>query len=494
MLKPAIQRHRAPYAGGAAMLLFLLSAGCDQAKTADDYIKSAQTHRAAGNISAAIIDLKNALQKDPKNSAGRLLLAQYYLDLPDPISAEAELLRARQDGAEATSIAKPLARAELQMGKPEAALREADQAAGVPPALGAGLDAVKADAYMALGQAENAKQALDAGAKLDAHSVDILASMARYALVTGDLASARKQLSEAQLQDPGSTTLDDLDGTIAFAGQDFAASEAAYKKMMTAAPWSLVARLGLARAQIANRHQQDAITNLAVVLKAAPNAASANYLRALAAYQEGDYAIAQTHIQRSLNASKDSPPTLLLAGATSYALHQYEQANAYLSQYIYLVPQNVQARKLLGAAQLALGRSADAVKTLSPAADKSSEDAQLLTLIGTAAARAGDLAAANRYFGKALEQQPENSALRTDLGITQMALGQTDAGIEALEEASRQDPNNVQADTALFISYFRQKEYDKALAVAERLKSAHRDQPGGFDFAGAVQLAKADEA
>jgi putative PEP-CTERM system TPR-repeat lipoprotein len=380
------------------------------------------------------------------------------------------------------------------MGKPEAALRETDLAAGVPPALGAGLDAVKADAYMALGQVENAKQALDAGAKLDAHSVDILASMARYALVTGDLASARKQLSEAQQQDPGSTTLDDLEGTIAFARQDFAASEGAYKKMMTAAPWSLVARLGLARAQIADRHQQDAIPNLAVVLKAAPNAASANYLRALAAFQENDFTTAQTHIQRSLNVAKDSPPTLLLAGATSYALHQYEQANAYLSQYIYLVPQNVQARKLLGAAQLALGRSADAVKTLTPAADKASEDAQLLALIGTASARTGDLVAANRYFGKALEQQPGNAALRTEMGITQMALGQTDAGVTALEEASREDPKAVRADTALFINYLREKEYDKALAVAERIKSTHPDQPAGFDFAGAVQLAKADDA
>ena len=366
MFRSIIQYRRSAIARRAALSLFLLATGCNQAKTADEFIKSAQSHRAAGAISAAIIDLKNALQQEPKNTSARLLLGQYYLDLPDPVSAEAELLRARQDGAGNPSVAYPLARAELQMGRPERALHEADLSDEVPPALGASLMAVKADAYLALGQAANANQALDAGAKLDERSVDILAAMARYALLKGDVATARQRLAEAEKQDPKSAALLDLEGGIDFTQQDFAASVDAYKRLLAMAPWSLTARLGLARAQIADRHPQDAVANLAVVLKAVPNALAGNYLRALAAYQEKDYATAQTHIQRALNASKDSAPTLLLAGATSYALRQYEQANAYLSQYIYLVPQNVQARKLLASAQLALGRSADAVKTRSP--------------------------------------------------------------------------------------------------------------------------------
>jgi putative PEP-CTERM system TPR-repeat lipoprotein len=493
MFRSFIQYRRSALAGCAILSLFLFAAGCNQAKTADEFIKSAQSHRAASDISAAIIDLKNALQQEPKNTSARLLLGRYYLDLPDPVSAEAELLRARQDGAAKPSIAYPLARAELQMGRPERALREADVSDEIPPALGASLMAVKADAYMALGQATNASQALESGAKLDGNSVDILAATARYALLKGDVATARQRLAEAEKQDPKNAALLDLEGGINFTQQDFAASADAYKRLLATAPWSLVGRLGLARAQIADRHPQDAMANLAVVLKAAPNAPAANYLRALAAYQAKDYATAQTHIQRALNASKDSAPTLLLAGATSYALHQYEQANAYLTQYVYLVPQNVQARKLLASAQLALGRSADAVKTLSPAADSSSEDVQLLALIGTAAARTGDLAGANRYFGKALEQQPGNSAVRAELGITEMALGQTDAAIAALEEATRQDPAAIRPEVALFISFIRQKDYDKALEVAKHLKESHPDQATGFDFAGAAYLAKGDE-
>src|SRR5215469_4134583 len=100
MLRPIRQQSLALACCAVAALVFLALAGCDQAKTADDYIKSAQEQRAAGDISSAIADLKNALQQDPKNLPARVLLAQYYLDLPDPIGAEAALRRAREDGAD----------------------------------------------------------------------------------------------------------------------------------------------------------------------------------------------------------------------------------------------------------------------------------------------------------------------------------------------------------------------------------------------------------
>ena len=68
------------------MLLATLVA-CDQGKSNGDQLKNAQASRDKGDISTAITEVKNALQKDPKNLEARLLLAQYYLDLPDPVAA-----------------------------------------------------------------------------------------------------------------------------------------------------------------------------------------------------------------------------------------------------------------------------------------------------------------------------------------------------------------------------------------------------------------------
>jgi len=491
-MMPTLKKCR--LGASAVAMLFLCMAlltGCND-KTAAEYIQDAQKHRAAGNISAGIIDLKNALQQEPKNLTARILLARFYLDLPDSASAESELLHARQDGADAISTAVPLAQAELLLGKPELALKETDVGNAPSPEANASLMAARGQALMALGRMSDASDALEAGLKSDPHSVDVLSAMVRYALVKNDLPTARDRLAEAEKQDPKNPTLFSLSGAIDFGAGDFAASEKAFQNMLKAAPWSLAARVGIARAQIAEGRPKDADPNLEIVLKAAPNDPNTHYLRALAAFREADYVTAQTHIQRALSTTKSFPQALLLGGAISYALRQFEQANTYLTQYVYLIPNNVQALKMLAAVQMASGRAADAVKTLSPSVAGGTEDAQLLAMIGAASARSGDLTSASRYLAKAVSKQPDNATLRTQLGVAEVALGQTDVGIEDLQKAGQQDPNALRPELALFSAYMRNKLYDKALEVGERVEKSHPTLALGFDLAGFAYVAKGD--
>src|SRR4029077_8023838 len=86
-----------------------------------------------------------------KNVVARVLLARLYLDLPDPSGAEAELLRARQDGADASVVAKPLAEAELMLGKPQLAMKETEIADTAPAELKASLLAVRGSVVGATG-------------------------------------------------------------------------------------------------------------------------------------------------------------------------------------------------------------------------------------------------------------------------------------------------------------------------------------------------------
>lgn len=476
----------------AVILSLMLVAGCNK-KSVDDYIHSAQTHREAGDIAAAIIDLKNALQLEPKNQAARLLLARFYLDIPDPNSAQGELLHAKQDGVDASAIAVPLAEADLLLGRPNDALKETDLPTATSPEPKASLLGMSAQALMALGKKDEARQALDAGYKENPHSVVVLTAMVRYALATRDIETAKKRLAEAQKEDPKSATLFSLQGDIAFGTSDYPAAEEAYQHMLAAARWSLAARIGQARAQIAQNKQKEADATISFVLKAAPNDPLANYVGAVVAYREGHYGDAQTRIQRTLSGSRNFAPAILLAGATSYALKQYEQANTSLSQYIYLAPQNLAARKLLAATQAALGHSADAVKTLLPAVNQTTDDPQLLAMIGEASARSGDLAAADRYLAQAVDRQPDNVNLRTQLGVTRVALGQTDAGIDDLEHAAQQDPTAIPPESALFLTYMKNKEFDKALAVGQRLVKAHPKEPIGYDYTGLVLLAQGND-
>ena len=314
------------------MLVAAVLSACS--KSADEDIGRAQALLDAGNIPAAVVELKNALQKEPKNLKARILLAQSYLDMSDAASAEAQLLHARADGADAALVAKPLAEAELRLGKFDKALSESEFPANASPALKASLYSVRAMAYLGQGKAAAADEAFAAGLKEDPHSVDVLAAMIQSALARHDLATARERLSQALIEAPTSMRVITLKGAVAFANSNFTEAEEAFAQVAKAQPWNLGARTSVAQAQIAEGKLKEADANLAIVLKASPKAPGPNYLRALTAFQAHDYTTANTYIQNVLGANAAYAPALLLAGATSYALNQFEQANAYLTQYV----------------------------------------------------------------------------------------------------------------------------------------------------------------
>ena len=76
------------------MALLIASSACDD-PGAEAYIQRAEAYRQKGEISASIIELKNALQQEPRNARARYLLGRNYLAIRDLASAEKELLRAR---------------------------------------------------------------------------------------------------------------------------------------------------------------------------------------------------------------------------------------------------------------------------------------------------------------------------------------------------------------------------------------------------------------
>jgi putative PEP-CTERM system TPR-repeat lipoprotein len=491
--KPSARRNRSRIVTVfvVAMSVAMLGA-CSKGKTVAEYIATGKTQRDGGNYPAAIISFKNALQQEPKNQTARALLAQTYLDMSNGAEAEAELTRAKQEGADPAAIEEPVAEADLLQGRPEKVLTETDPPPGASSAVRAGLLSLRGRALTSLGRMDEARAALDLGLQADPHSAEVLAAMAMYSAAQRDMATARDRVAAAEKESPKDMKLVALQGAVDFAAGEFAESEQSYQRVVTAQAWNLSARLGLARAQIGAGKLQEANATLAIILKSASKDPNTNYLRALAAYRGKDYANALSYSETTLGLSKDYVPALLIAGGAAYGLDRFEQANSYLNRYLFRVPDNVQARKLLAAVQMRMGRPADAVKTLSPAVDKSDGDAQLLAMIGTAAVRSGDLAGANRYLSEAVKQQPDNAALRTELGVTEISLGQTDTGIDELEKAAQQDPNALGPDVALILTHLRSKDYDKALDVAERMQKNRPDDPIGYDYAGVIEILKGD--
>ena len=80
----------------AVLLLFGCDAGGGQTST--EHTNRAQSHLDEGEHRAALIELKNALLKNPDNTQARLLMGQLHVTLGDGASAEKELLHASELG------------------------------------------------------------------------------------------------------------------------------------------------------------------------------------------------------------------------------------------------------------------------------------------------------------------------------------------------------------------------------------------------------------
>jgi putative PEP-CTERM system TPR-repeat lipoprotein len=486
---------RLQLAAPAALLALVPLAACDPrgGASVEQLVKKAQEQRAAGNVRASIIELKNALQKEPNNAAARLALGQNFVDIGDVASAEIELKRARELGADAARVAVLLGEAKGLQGRWDQVLKDV----AVPETGAAAAKAVilelRGRAHLALGQRVQAEEAFKAALSHDDKYVEAMVGLARIAAATSKSEVAADYLQKAASLQPDNAKLLDLQGDLALAKKDFEAAENAYKQILKSHKDDLIAlnaQLGASRAQIAGGKQKDAIARLTQVLKMAPKHPEANFLRALAAYQGKDYQTAKTHAEVALASAPNHRQSLFLAGASNYALGQDETALRYLTSFVNAVPDSVEGRKLLAALQLRMGEPAKASRTLQAAR---TQDAQMLAMAGAAAARAGDPGAAKSALERAVAAEPNDARTRTQLGLARISLGEVDEGIKDLEAGAQLDPGSV-AEIPLAAKYLQEKSFDKALESAKRIQEKQPQRAVGYNIAGLALLGKNDVA
>ena len=386
---------------GAIVLLTGVLVACDRSINVDEVIDRAAVLYESGAHRASVIELKNAVREDPANARARQLLGENYIELGDANSAEKELRRALDLGVDAAVLAVPLARVMLLQGRYEDALDAAEAAAAPAGSARAAVLVVRGRAYGSLADLDAAEAAFRAALNEDRSSVDAHVGLARTALQQADFAHATVVLEDAMQLAPDGPSVIELAGDLSYSQGDYAASEVAFVTLVNAAPDDPFYRARLVQALMAQSKNTQAIAHLDTILKDSPSYPLANYMRAIIAYEAGDYRSAKLHGERALAAIPDHRPSQLLAGAASFAEGQHEQARSYLQDYVTAVPEDQQARRLLGEVQLRLGDASQAVITLSPIVAGTEGDAQLLTMIGSAALETQDLQAGRTYFDDA---------------------------------------------------------------------------------------------
>src|SRR5438552_14664258 len=149
----------------ALITLSLASTGCSRNESAVELLQDAKQRYEKGDINAAIIQLKNLLENDPKNSEARFLLGRASNNVRVPILTEKELRKALELGFDRTAVAPELARSLLAQGQFQKVLDQVMSGINVKTAETSEFRTIEGDAQLGLGHIKNAQSAYDQALK-----------------------------------------------------------------------------------------------------------------------------------------------------------------------------------------------------------------------------------------------------------------------------------------------------------------------------------------
>jgi len=474
----------------SALLVSLLLVACGDKPEA--MISSAKDYLAKNDNKAAVIQIKNALQKNPDLPEARYLLGKTLLETGDAAGAETELRKALTLNYPQEQTIPLLATALLAQGQAQKVIAEFGKTSLTDKTAQAALLTNLASAYAALGRADSAQASLTAA----------LASAPDYAAAR--LIQARQKGGQRDFDGALAITDDVIAKTplnfeawklkgdlLRYAKNLPTEALAAYRKSIDIRPDFLAGQTAVITLLLQQNNLPDAASQLEQLKKLAPNHPQTKFLQANLAYQQKDMKAARELAQQVLKVAPNNVQGLQLAGAIELQLNSPVQAEVFLTKALQAAPGLPLARRLLVMTYLRSGQATKALDTLKPGLAGDNVDPALYALAGEVFLQNNDVKRAEEYFTKATQLDPKNARNRTSLALTHMVSGQVDSAFEELQDISASD-SGVTADLALISSHLRRQELDKALKAIDQLEKKQANKPLAANLRGRVLLAKQD--
>lgn len=462
------------------------------ASESDAYLHDARTYLDRGEVSAAIIQLKNALLTDPDNAEARLVLGKTYLRQKDGLSAEKELRQAQKLGVVREDVLLPWGRALLLSGQNDTLLQNVTREEGDSEALQTAILLLQGQAYLASGKPAMADEKFTAALERQPGQAEALVGLARIAYQNQERDRAAGLVRQAIASSPDHADAWVLNGELLrLAGQPREAITA-FSKAIKFDPDNVHARVGRAAVHLGLNESAQAGADIDWLEKNRPGLYLTRYLKALHLYRQQQLEPAYASVQHAIKQAPAHLPSHLLAGTIAYQQGQLNLAEHQLRSYWSAAPGNPQAAKLLAATYLKLKQPARAIEVLQAGLPSASDDAQYLSLLGGAYLGQGDATRGMEYLEQAAALAPDEAGIHTQLAIAQLSQGDTEQGISELQSAVDLDQGLVQADLLLVMAHLNRRNFDRALVASDALARKMPDSPVPLNLKGAAMLGKED--
>ena len=477
-----------------ALMLCTGLIACTRFYSADKFVEEAKSYIAKGDDKSALIQLKNALQKDPQHKEARILMGNIYLETEDGTSAENEFRKALSAGASKEQIHTKLAKSLLLEGKFKKLIEETE-ANGAP--ISAEILAMRGDAFLGLRDKDQAKIAFDQALKSEPNNSAALIGLARLSLADNDLTTAKDYVNQATSANPKDHKAWLFKGQLAAAQSDTTGAMTAFDTALQLHPADIAAHLEKANLEIKLKKFTEAQADIKAATDLRPQNLNAIFAQAVLYMSQEKNQEALTALAPILKNAPNYLPAVLLSGVANFALGSTKQSEVILSKYLQEVPDNLYAQKLLAQSQLKNGKPKLALESVEKILSTGEvKDAQLLGLAGEAALAAKEFNKANSYFESAAAATPQNSAYLTQMAISKLNMGNTGAAISELEKAISQGDKttSLKSGVILAMTYANNNQYDQALSTLQSIEKQQAPNPLLHNLKGYIYLKKNDVA
>jgi cellulose synthase operon protein C len=338
-----------------------------------------QDYRKQRDFRSARIEFMNAIEEDGQWAAPHIALAAVSLDLFDPITAKAELDRARSLGADPSLYNHLLGQTLWMQGQLERATDILQtQPVGKryrPYAL-----RVKARIHMDQGDIDAAQKTLTEAVKLAPQNSMVWTEIGRLRLAIANQGAAIEALDYAVKLDPNNIRALELRGRLVRTQYGLVAALPWFERGLQINPNDipLLEEYGATLGE-AGRYR-DMLAQARKIITQDGNNAKAFYMQAVIAARYGDYELARRLLGRVAGPFGELPGPRLLMAIVEYEMGNPNQSVDIIEQLVETQPYNLQLRVFLAQAMHKAGDHEEAWDVIAPVADRPDASPYTLTV------------------------------------------------------------------------------------------------------------------
>src|SRR5688572_16363268 len=492
------------------LLAAIVLSGCSQNPDVKkrQYLERGTAYHADGKYNEAIIQLKNALQIDPKfgpalhalgrayaarswhtdaarelqraveiqpgNLEARADLAQAYLDLEAWNDALAEGQKIREKAPESATELYIRGAATLGKGQPKEAVelltRAVASGAATPQ-----MHKSHGDALVAVQRLDEAEKAYRGALAARPKYGEALIGLGALQLRRNQREAALETLSQAKAADPQNPKVRLAMSSVRVAEGKLPEAIKELEELPRQA-WSPRVVLALGNLYLRSKQPERATLVMRPFVKAFPDVPVGHYLLGHAALSAGRTDEAVTEFQAVASRMPDNPLARYTLGVAQLAAQRPREAFKEFERVAKPMEKVSEFHLNSARAHLALGQTDAAQKSAEAALALAPQTAPPYAVLGSIHATKGDLARAAQMYGKALEVDPSFTPGRVALGNIYNIDKKPEEALKEYDTALQTAPGYGPALQAKVATLVRQKRVDEAIAAVQTaLKSEPKD-------------------